>query len=264
MFVEYADVDAEPASGKCFYIFTNQIGVPIRIEDATGEPCWTARIDPYGRAEVAPGSTVEMLLRFPGHYHDPETNLHYNRFRYYHPELGRYIEADPLGIEGGINLFAYVDNPLIDVDLDGLKKSCPPKVKPTKKPPKGKSSKKPPPKKPKPRKTSSNARKLRRNMGKRITKKQEAHHIVPSTHPRAAPGRGVLKRVGIGVNDDANGSPLAKGKHHGKGLHSHKKIDKVNAALKKAERDGKTPQDKKDNVNAALRDIEQQQQKGKF
>jgi hypothetical protein len=101
-------------------------------------------------------------------------------------------------------------------------------------------------------------------MGSRITKKQEAHHIVPSTHPRGAPGRGVLKRVGIGINDDANGCPLPKSKHHGKGLHSHEKIDKVNAALQKAESDGKTKQEKKDNVTAAQRDIETQQRAGTF
>ena len=54
MFVEYAGLDAEPASGKRYYIFTNQIGVPIRVEDDAGGLCWTAWIDPYGNAYVAP------------------------------------------------------------------------------------------------------------------------------------------------------------------------------------------------------------------
>jgi RHS repeat-associated protein len=148
MFVEYAHLDADPESGERYYIFTNQIGVPIRVEDAAGKQCWAARIDPYGRAEISANSLLEMPLRFPGHYHDPEIDLHYNYLRYYSPSLGRYLRPDPLGIEGGLNLFAYVDNPLIDVDLDGLK-SCPPAKKPTKKPPKAKSSKKPKPKKPK-------------------------------------------------------------------------------------------------------------------
>src|SRR5262249_51825572 len=51
---------------------------------------------------------------------DPETGLHYNRFRYYSPELGRFLQSDPLGTAGGVNLYAYCANPLTAVDLDGL------------------------------------------------------------------------------------------------------------------------------------------------
>ncbi|MCA9579177.1 MAG: RHS repeat-associated core domain-containing protein, partial [Myxococcales bacterium] len=66
-------------------------------------------------------------LRFPGHYHDATTGLHCNRFRYYSPELGRYLESDPVGIQGGLNLYGYCadGNPLRDVDLRGLNKPCP-------------------------------------------------------------------------------------------------------------------------------------------
>jgi uncharacterized protein RhaS with RHS repeats len=46
--------------------------------------------------------------------------LFYNRFRDYDPELGRYLQPDPLGHAGGINLFSYPANPLVDVDLRGL------------------------------------------------------------------------------------------------------------------------------------------------
>ena len=63
-----------------------------------------------------------MNLRFPGHYFDQETNLHYNRFRYYSPELGRYLQSDPIGLAGGPNLYAYTINPLKWVDLRG---TCP-------------------------------------------------------------------------------------------------------------------------------------------
>jgi RHS repeat-associated protein len=41
---------------------------------------------------------------------DPETNLYYYRARYYHPKVGRFISEDPIGLEGGINLYAYVEN----------------------------------------------------------------------------------------------------------------------------------------------------------
>src|SRR5262249_53407400 len=104
LFVEYANPDAAPASGKRYCVFTNQIGVPIQVEDDEGRSCWSSRIDPHGRMEVGKDSTLEMGLRFPGHYYDPETGLHYNRFRYFSPELGRYLQSDPAGLGGGINL----------------------------------------------------------------------------------------------------------------------------------------------------------------
>jgi RHS repeat-associated protein len=120
LFIEYAGLEAAPESGQPYYVFTNQIGAPIRAEDAQGSPCWTARIDPYGRADVSSDSTLEMSLRFPGHYHDAETGLHYNRFRYFSPELGRYLQSDPLGLGGAINTYAYPAQPLNSVDIDGL------------------------------------------------------------------------------------------------------------------------------------------------
>jgi RHS repeat-associated protein len=120
LFLEFADLGAKPDSGSCYYLFTNQIGVPIRVEDANGKVCWKARIDPYGRAEVSKDSTIDMPLRFPGHYFDAETGLHYNRYRYFSPELGRYLQSDPAGQLGGINLFAYPVNPLTNVDITGL------------------------------------------------------------------------------------------------------------------------------------------------
>ena len=120
LFVEYDGLDADPASGRRYYVFTNQVGAPVRVEDDHGAVAWSAEISPYGQARVAEGSRIDLSLRFPGHYHDPELDLHYNRFRYYSPELGRYIQSDPLGIAGGINLYAYAPEPTTTVDIDGL------------------------------------------------------------------------------------------------------------------------------------------------
>ncbi|MBL4689421.1 MAG: RHS repeat-associated core domain-containing protein [Nannocystaceae bacterium] len=75
---------------------------------------------PYGQVFVRPGSTVDYHLRFPGHIHDPDLDLHYSRFRDYDPKLGRYLQADPMGIRGGVNLYAYPPNPLVTVDVLGL------------------------------------------------------------------------------------------------------------------------------------------------
>ena len=57
-----------------------------------------------------------------GQYWDQETQTHYNFNRDYLPGLGRYVQGDPIGLDGGLNIFAYVKlNPLVDFDPRGLK-----------------------------------------------------------------------------------------------------------------------------------------------
>ncbi|MFA0978944.1 RHS repeat-associated core domain-containing protein, partial [Pseudomonas ficuserectae] len=57
---------------------------------------------------------------FQGQYFDVETGLHYNTFRYYDPEIGRFITQDPIGLLGGDNLYIYASNPNVWVDPWGL------------------------------------------------------------------------------------------------------------------------------------------------
>ncbi|HEY5602360.1 MAG TPA: RHS repeat-associated core domain-containing protein, partial [Gammaproteobacteria bacterium] len=64
---------------------------------------------------------VENNLRFQGQYYDTETGLHYNRFRYYHPESGQFINQDPIGLLGGLNNYQYAPNPVGWIDPLGLK-----------------------------------------------------------------------------------------------------------------------------------------------
>ena len=81
---------------------------------------WQAAYLPYGEAQVQT-NTVVNNLRFPGQYFDAETGLHYNWHRYYDPVTGRYISADPIGLAGGLNLYAYVGgNPINAIDPWGL------------------------------------------------------------------------------------------------------------------------------------------------
>jgi RHS repeat-associated protein len=58
--------------------------------------------------------------RFQGQYEDAETGLYYNRFRYYSPDEGIYISKDPIGLNGGINLYTYVHDPNYWIDSLGL------------------------------------------------------------------------------------------------------------------------------------------------
>jgi RHS repeat-associated protein len=118
--VDYESAEAAPASGRVLALFTDQLGAPILAEDDARQMRWRAAVEPYGTAHVDPDSRAIIHLRYPGHYHDTETGLHQNRFRTYSPELGRYLEPDPVGLTGGLNLYAYSSSPLSHVDVRGL------------------------------------------------------------------------------------------------------------------------------------------------
>lgn len=120
LFLDYDSVTAPVDSCRRYFVFTDQIGTPCSVEDESGAEVWRAFIDPFGNADVASGAKIDFYLRFPGHYFDPELGLHYNRFRYYDPRLGRYLQSDPWGISGGYNLYAYRSNPLLQSDVRGL------------------------------------------------------------------------------------------------------------------------------------------------
>lgn len=67
------------------------------------------------------GTLFDYHPRFPGQYFDKETNLHYNYFRYYEPETGRYISPDPIGLAAGMNVWGYgLHGPLRWSDPSGL------------------------------------------------------------------------------------------------------------------------------------------------
>ncbi len=64
---------------------------------------------------------VTFNLRYPGQYYDQESNLHYNYHRSYSATVGRYTQADPIGLDGGWNRFGYAEqNPIRNVDPSGL------------------------------------------------------------------------------------------------------------------------------------------------
>jgi RHS repeat-associated protein len=130
LFLDYDSVDAPPESCHRYFVFSDQIGTPCLIEDEKRAEVWRARIEPFGRAEISANAKIEFNLRFPGHYFDAELGLHYNRFRYYDPALGRYLQSDPWGLAGGYNLYAYRPNPLLDVDVRGLGEEEDPACKP--------------------------------------------------------------------------------------------------------------------------------------
>ncbi len=106
-----------------YYYLTNQPGNVVALLKKTGSSTTIANsytYDPYGGAKGAT-VTVPDALRYAGREYDAETQLYYNRARYYDPALGRFISEDPAGLSAGINLYAYVGNdPLNGRDPSGL------------------------------------------------------------------------------------------------------------------------------------------------
>ncbi|WP_225308609.1 golvesin C-terminal-like domain-containing protein [Hypericibacter terrae] len=115
-------VGTGPAPADLVYLHTDQIGLPQKITHATKTVVWDRVQDPFGRqVSLTNSGGIDTTLRFPGQQADPDTGFAYNYFRDYDPTLGRYIQADPIGFVGGINIYAYAGgNPVLWVDEWGL------------------------------------------------------------------------------------------------------------------------------------------------
>jgi RHS repeat-associated protein len=109
------------------YLHRDHLGTPVQATDKAGNVVWAARYEAFGKADIvtpaatASNPTITLNLRLPGQYLDEETGLHYNWHRFYDAQIGRYTQADPIGLRGGINRFAYVNgSPLMYMDPYGL------------------------------------------------------------------------------------------------------------------------------------------------
>ncbi|WP_082356769.1 RHS repeat-associated core domain-containing protein [Pseudomonas nunensis] len=120
-----------PLQACPFYYQLDHLGTPQELTDYSGEIVWAAQYTAYGRLTRLNRDTHQVLdqpLRFQGQYFDAETGLHYNRHRYYNPDVGRYLTPDPVKLAGGLNGYQYTPNPTGWVDPLGLNANCPPKV----------------------------------------------------------------------------------------------------------------------------------------
>jgi len=102
---------AEP---RVYYAYSDHLNAPQVIVNAAGDVRWRWISEPFGTtaAESIPNSLENLVvnLRFSGQYFDKESGLSYNCFRDYDGTTGRYVQSDPIGLEGGINTFSYALN----------------------------------------------------------------------------------------------------------------------------------------------------------
>jgi RHS repeat-associated protein len=105
-----------------YYIHTDHLNTPRLVTGSVNPDVrWRWDGDPFGGGAIndnpSGAGVFEFNLRFPGQLAIAETGLYYNYFRDYDPQTGRYVESDPIGLEGGVNTYGYVGgNPIQRTD----------------------------------------------------------------------------------------------------------------------------------------------------
>ena len=93
------------------YFHCDQIGIPREMTDKDGRLLWFGSYDGWGRLDGETNITgAHQPFRLQNQYCDAETGLHYNFYRYYEPNCGRFINQDPIGLEGGFNVYQFAPN----------------------------------------------------------------------------------------------------------------------------------------------------------
>ncbi|RBA25836.1 RHS repeat-associated core domain-containing protein, partial [Taylorella equigenitalis] len=107
-----------------YHYVNDQIGTPQILMNADQEVVWEAQSKAWGDTVISAPVSDDGVInnhRFQGQYFDAESELHYNTFRYYDPEIGRYISLDPIGLLGGLNNYQYALDPIFHIDPLGLR-----------------------------------------------------------------------------------------------------------------------------------------------
>ncbi len=126
--VTYANDGTGIASTQVIYLHADHLNTPRLASNQNQQLLWSWNSDAFGvgapNQDVdGDGVQTDIPLRFPGQLYDAHSALHYNYFRDYDPETGRYVESDPIGLAVGLNTFGYVEgNPVANIDFYGLEK----------------------------------------------------------------------------------------------------------------------------------------------
>jgi RHS repeat-associated protein len=117
-----ATVDTTGSTSVLNFVIGDGLGTPRAVVNSTGTTIWSWAYlgNPFGEQQPTSNGYV-LNLRFPGQYYDAESGLAYNVNRDYEAATGRYIQSDPIGLDGGLSKYAYVANdPLDQFDSSGL------------------------------------------------------------------------------------------------------------------------------------------------
>jgi RHS repeat-associated protein len=118
---------------RIYHYHNDHLGTPQELTNDRGDVVWLnyslawgGSFDKLNNVHNLDGLDVSadelQPIRFQGQFFDGETNLHYNRFRYYDSDVGMFVSRDPIGLDGGYNNFQYVANPTGWIDPYGLAK----------------------------------------------------------------------------------------------------------------------------------------------
>lgn len=107
------------------YFHFDQIGIPREMTDGEDNLVWFGNYTGRDclKVETKVTDAAYQSFRLQNQYADRETGLHYNFFRYYEPEVGRFVNQDPIGLWGGENLYWFGPNAQVWVDFLDLAKN---------------------------------------------------------------------------------------------------------------------------------------------
>ncbi|SDQ79443.1 RHS repeat-associated core domain-containing protein [Pseudomonas grimontii] len=236
-----ARVDGSKEQQKVRYYHNDLNGLPEQLTEPDGHSVWQARYQVWGNTVLENREAYfieEQNLRFQGQYLDRETGLHYNTFRFYDPDVGRFTTPDPIGLMGGLNLYQYSPNPVSYIDPLGLT-GC------------------------------QLAAAMKKKTGLPRPPNSAAHHIVGETSKGSAAARKILKKHKIDINSAENGVFLPnKNNTNGmpgilhNGRHPNDYLDTVNSRIIAASKAGGKKEvlaelkSMKDKLSSASRDAD--------
>ncbi len=110
----------EQVGGNSYYYTRDHLGSVREVLDGSGTLQVRYDYDPYGRRSVVSG-TFQATFGYTGHYWHAASGLHFAMYRAYDSSNGRWLNQDPIGEAGGLNIYGYVGNsPINEIDPLGL------------------------------------------------------------------------------------------------------------------------------------------------
>ncbi|WEE80217.1 RHS domain-containing protein [Comamonas testosteroni] len=105
-------------TAQVYYYYCQPNGLPEALTDAQGNEYWRGTCNSWGKASLETGDANlhhrHQNLRLQAQYLDRETGSHYNLFRYYDPDIGRFTQQDPIGLAGGEPLCVCAESAGLD------------------------------------------------------------------------------------------------------------------------------------------------------